>query len=179
MFKLKGFSFVPLALVAIALAGCEDRNGPPSINSDCGLLGPSSGNVSGAVTADLNGCSIFTVATGAGPTITTIGLSHGSGVTATHALSLGRQGTRPGPGTYTIGTAAGNFTGAFTFDGPGSGDRSFALTGGTVTITASSSTTLTGSLSGVTAMETATPANTITINASFSARCTVTSSTGC
>lgn len=179
MSKLTGISVVSLALLAIAVGGCEDRNGPPGLSSDCGLLGPSTGTVSGAVTADLNGCAIFSVATAGGPTITTIGLSHGAGVTATHALSLGREGTRPATGTYSVGTAAGNFNGAFTFDGPGNGDRSFTLTAGTVNITGSSATTLAGTLSGVTATETTTPANTITINANFSARCTVTSSTGC
>ena len=170
---------VPIALLMLAIGGCESRNGLTAINTDCGLLGSSTGSITGAVSADLNGCSLFTVATGAGPTMTTIGLSHGSGIGATHALSLGREGTRPATGTYTIGTAAGNFTGAFTFDGGSGPNRLFALTAGTVTITASSETTLSGTLSGVTAMETSTPANTITLNATFSARCTVTSTTGC
>lgn len=177
MFSLR--RIFPIALLTVAIGACENRNGLTAINSDCGLLGTSSGSITGAVSADLNGCALFSVATGAGPTITTVGLSHGSGIGATHALSLGREGTRPAPGTYSIGTTTGNFNGAFTFDGGSSSDRLFTLTSGTVTITASSATTLSGTLSGVTAMEASTPANTITINASFSARCTVTTASGC
>ena len=168
---------VPVVLLAIG--GCEERNGPTVINKDCGLLGPSSGTVTGVVTADLNGCSVFTVATGAGGTSTTIGLSHGSGISATHALSLGRLSGRPAVGTYSIGTGTGDFNGAFTFDGGSSADRLFMLTAGTVTISASSATTLSGSLTGVTASESSTPANTITISGTFTARCTATSTTGC
>jgi hypothetical protein len=168
---------VPVMLLTIG--ACEERNGPVSINKDCGPLGPSSGTVTGVVNADLNGCSVFTVATGAGGTVTTIGLSHGSGISATHALSLGRTSGRPAVGTYSIGTGTGDFNGAFTFDGGSGSDRLFMLTAGTVTISASSATALTGTLSGVTAAESSTPANTISITASFSARCTATSSTSC
>jgi hypothetical protein len=177
MLKLKRIFLLPVALLALT-AGCEDRNGPAGLSSDCGPLGPSSGTITGAVSADVNGCSIFTVST-SGTATTTISLNHGSGLPVSHAVALVRQGSRPAPGTYSVGTAAGNFTGTFTFNGGSGSDRTFALTAGTVTITGSSESTLAGSLSGVTAAETSTPANTVTINASFSARCIVTSSTGC
>jgi hypothetical protein len=178
----RSLSIFPV-LLAVAVGGCEERaNGLTGTSGGgCATLGTSSGSVAGAVSTTLNGCSLFTVATTTGgPTITTIGISTGSAAALTHSVSLGRTSARPGQGSYVIGTGANDFSGAFTFivegDAP---DRLFTLTGGTVNITTSTASTLAGSLTAVTASEASAPANTITINANFSARCTVTAGNSC
>lgn len=164
---------VPVFL-ALALAGCgDDKIGPVSLS--CGLLGTSSGTVSGTVTANLNGCSYYGVSSGT----TVVGLTSGSAASPTHSLALTRQGGRPVNGTYTIGLAAANFQGAFTFDGGTSADRTFVLTSGTVTVSSSSSGTLNGTLTSVVATETTVAAPTINISGSFTSKCTPSGSVTC
>ena len=182
MRNMRRIGIVPV-LLAVALSGCEERADGLTGTSGggCAVLGTSSGSVAGAVSTTLNGCSLFTVATtSGGPTITTIGISTGTAAALTHSVSLGRTSARPGLGSYNIGTGTSDFSGAFTFIVEGAAaDRLFTLTGGTVTITTSTASTLAGSLTAVTASEASIPANTITINANFSAKCTATSTTTC
>lgn len=180
--NMRSLGIIPV-LLAVAISGCEERaNGltGTSGGGGCAVLGTSSGSVSGAVSTTLNGCSLFTVTSGAGGTQTTIGISTGSAAALTHSVSLARNSARPGVASYSIGTGAGQFSGAFTFIVEGdTPDRLFTLTGGTVNITTSTASTLAGSLTAVTASEASAPANTITINANFSAKCTATSTTTC
>ena len=170
---------VPLML-ALALAGCgADRTGPGGISANCGLAGSSRGNVTGAVSTSLTGCALFTVSTTASGSSTAIVLAAGTAATPTHTLTLGRaNGARLAVGSYTIGTGANQLVGSFTFDAS-TGDRQFTLTSGTINITASSASSLTGTYTSLTGFESATPANTISITGSFTARCTATSSTTC
>lgn len=167
---------VTTVLLALALAGCgEDKTGPGGVSLNCGLLGTSSGTVTGTVTANLNGCAYYGVTSGT----TVVGLSAGSAASPTHSLALSKSGGRPVTGTYSIGTGAANFSGVFTFDGGSSADRSFILTSGTVTITGSSAGTLTGTLSSVVATEATVAAPTVNISGSFTAKCTSSGSVTC
>jgi hypothetical protein len=170
-----GIRIVPV-LLAVALAGCgDDSSGPGGVNTTCGLAGSASGTVSGAVTANLNGCAVYGISSGS----TVIGVSAGSISASTHSLSLGRQGGRPAANTYTIGSGATQFTGVFLFEGGSNPDRTFVLTSGTVTITGSSAGTLTGTLTSVVATEATVAAPTVNISGSFTAKCTQSGSVTC
>ena len=163
-----GVRILPV-LLAAALAGCGGGTTEPGgVSVDCGPTGTVSANITGAVTASLNGCSAFFVST-ATPPGTTISLVNGTFAAPTHSMALARQGTRPGTGTYTIGTGAANWNGAFRFKSSPN-DRVFDLTSGSVTITASSSSTLSGTLS-VVGTQAIAGAPTVNISGSFSAKC--------
>jgi hypothetical protein len=172
---MKRVGIVPV-LLALVLAGCgADKTGPGGLSLDCGLAGHSSGTVTGAVTANVNGCSTYGISSGN----TALVLTSGSASATTHTLTLGRQGARPANGTYSIGPGATQFTGAFQFKGGSNPDRTFVLTSGTVTITASSAGTLTGTLSSVVATEPTTTAPTVNISGSFTAKCVASGSVTC
>lgn len=163
------------ALFALALSGCGDD--ATSISAKCGLLGSANVSVAGSVTAGVNSCAGYSVSS-TSPT-TVVSLFGGSVSEPTHSIALTRAGARPAQGNYTIGAAAGNFAGTFVLDGGSGADRTFALTGGTINISASSSGTLSGSFSSVTGAEVSTPANTITLSGTFSAKCIDTSDSDC
>jgi len=167
--------FVPM-LLAVALAGCGDDATSPSLK--CGILGSSDVNINGSVTASVDACASYTVSTGGSPT-TVVALVAGSLATPTHRIALTRQGARPVVGSYAIGAAAGNFAGTFILDGGSGADRTFAITGGSISISASSSGTLVGTFTSVTGAEVSTPANTITLSGTFSAKCIDTADTDC
>lgn len=173
-----GFPILPVLLVA-ALGGCGGGGGttePGGTSLDCAPTGTVSANVTGAVTASLNGCSIFVVST-ATPGGTSISLVNGTFVAPTHSMTLGRQGPRPATGTYTIGIGAANWNGAFLFKNSPN-DREFDLTSGTVTITASSNSTLSGTFSAVGTQAIA-GSPTVNISGSFSAKCSANTTTVC
>ena len=163
-------------LLALALVGCGDD--ATSVSVKCGLLGKANVSIAGAVTAAVNSCAGYTVTTGGSP-VTAVSLFAGSVSEPTHTITLGRNGARPAQGDYTVGAAAGNFSGTFKLEGGTAADRNFVLTGGTINISASSTGTLNGSFTSVTAAEVGTPANTITLSGTFSAKCIDTADTDC
>ena len=163
-------------LLALALAGCGDD--ATSVSVKCGLLGKANVSVSGNVTVGVNSCAGYTVSTGGSPA-TAISLFAGSVSEPTHTITLARTGGRPAQGDYTVGVGAGNFSGTFILEGGSAADRTFGLTGGTINISASSTGTLSGSFNSVTAAELSTPANTITLTGTFTAKCIDTSDTDC
>ena len=161
-------------LLALGFAGCgEDATSVVK----CGLLGSADVSVTGAVTASVNSCASYAVSTGASPA-TGIMLFAGSVSEPTHTITLARNGPRPAQGNYTVGAGGGQISGFFKLEG-GTTDRNFALTGGTINISASSSGTLSGSFISVTAAEVSTPANTITLSGTFSAKCIDTADSDC
>lgn len=167
--------FAPV-LLAIALAGCGDD--ATSVSVKCGLLGKANVSIAGNVTSSVNSCAGYTVSTGGSPA-TAITLFAGSVSEPTHTITLARNGARPAQGDYTVGAGSGNISGIFKLEGGTAADRTFALTGGTINISASSSGTLNGSFQSVTAAEVSTPANTITLSGTFSAKCIDTADTDC
>jgi hypothetical protein len=165
-------------LLAAALAGCGDDNSIGGVSANCGLAGTSTGSFSGAVSGSLTGCAVFTVSTGTVPS-TGIVISAGTAASPTHVLTLAREGGRPATGVYAIGAGAGQFSGVFTFDGGSSADRTFALTGGSVNVTNSPGSSLTATLTSVTAVETNAGAAALSLTGNFTAKCIVTGSTTC
>jgi len=140
-------------LLAFAISGCgEDRNGPSSVNRDCGVQGTSNGTVTGAVTASVTGCAYYAVS-GTTTMSTAVYLLAGAATAPTHSLTMVREGARPPVGSYTIGTGTTQFTGQFTFNGGNSGNRVFVLTSGTINVTTSTATTLSATLSSLVGTE--------------------------
>ena len=162
-------------LLLTGAAGCGGDDNPAGLQgASCGLLGSFSGNATGTGASALSGCSYYTVSDegeGDGPFFGMV-LTNGTGLDATpHIINFGREGGRPGPGTYSVGTDAGQILGGVFLD---DGDRNFVLTSGTVTITTSSADNLVGSLN-VTGTEFGSNA-TITVTGNFSAKCAQASS---
>jgi hypothetical protein len=170
---LTALSFLLLA----GAVGCGGDDGPSTglQGASCGTLGSFTGNATGTGASALSGCSFYTVSDegeGDGPFFGMV-LTNGSELDATpHVINFGREGGRPGPGTYNVGTDAGQILGGVFLD---DGDRNFILTSGTVTITTSSADNLVGSLN-VTGTEFGSSA-TITVTGNFSAKCAQASST--
>ena len=172
-----------LPVVALlVLLGCGDTeiSAPgQSGGGGCGVLGTSNIAVNGAAAATLNACAIFAVipATTSAPASFGLNLTAGSSSAPTHLLSITRNGTRPPNGTYTVGVAAGNIQGALNMeDGT---DRVFVLTGGSITITQSTASTLVGTVNLTGTESTGPTPTTATMTGNFSARCLDTSSSDC
>ena len=158
-------------LGVLAVTGCGGRENPLGLGgAGCGVLGTSSANVSGAVTAAVDGCAVFgiTPATVDDPAVFGLSLTAGSATAPSHIVAITRIGVRPVAGTYSVGTAAGNIAGTFTFEG--ATQRAFVLTSGSITITQSSLSALVGSVN-LTGTEATSAAATVLISGTFSARC--------
>lgn len=159
-----------VALAAAVVACGGDNGSGPGITAKCGLLGSANVNVTGSATASVNGCGAYAVIPSAsGPPTFDLILTGGTGDAPTHAINVGRQGPRPGNGTYNIGIADGQWSGTLNVDG--SPDRFFILTGGTVTITTSNTGNLRGSVNMTATESSGTGTNTVTISGTFAAKC--------
>ena len=160
---MRSIRILGLALVAsMAVAGCggdDDDNG-----FGPGNMGTFTGNVTGDVTASLSGNAVFSVYDDGGSDVFELILTSGSFANANILLTLTRDGSRPANGTYNLGGAAGNFSGAIYFDE--SGDT-YVFNGGTVTITSSGSGGVNGSVN-ITATD---GTNDITITGTFASEC--------
>jgi hypothetical protein len=162
--------------VLFLLVGCKDSTTP---NPKCGISGTSDANVTGAVTASVDGCAMYVVFPG--ENATGITLAGGNLTTQTHKIVFSRPGTRPATGTYTVGLPGGTaISGSFILDGGSAEDRVFSLTAGTIEITTSSAGTLRGTFNSVTAKEgPGSTAPTVTITGNFSAKCVDAPETDC
>ena len=150
-----------------AACGKDDPIGPNVVN--CGLFGSFNGSATGASAATLSGCSWYAITEDnedeTGPFFGLV-LTNGSDLeTNSHTVNIARAGARPAVGTYNVGLETGQFSGGVFLDD----DRIFFLTSGTVTITASSSDNVVGSLN-VTATEFEGNA-TISVTGNFTAKC--------
>ena len=166
-------------LAGLSLMGCGDSLSGigQTGGGGCGVLGTSNITVSGGANATLNACATFAVipASGTTPARFTLNLTAGSSSAPTHLLTITREGTRPTPATYNVGTTTGSISGALNLD-ESTGDRTFLLTGGSITITTSGTAGVVGTVN-LTATD-ATPTS-VTITGSFSARCIDTPSSDC
>ena len=159
---MRSIRMLGLALVAsMAVAGCggdeDDPFGP-------GNMGNFDGNITGDVTASLDGNAAFSVYNDGGGDVFELILTSGSATDPSHVLTFVRDGSRPGNATYNIGTAAGNFGGAIYID---SGADTYVFNGGTITITSSGAGGVNGSIN-VTATD---GTNDITITGTFQSEC--------
>ena len=163
----------------LASAACGDKGGPTeTTGGNCGNFGAFSGNATGTGAASLTGCSYYAVSDdGSGPVFGMV-ITNGTSLnTITHTVNIGRDGNRPTVGTYPVGTEDTQFVGAiFLSSGSGGNSRTFVLTGGTVTVTASSANDVRGTLN-VTGMEVSTN-STMSVSGSFTATCSQGSSSG-
>jgi|SRR5687767_1283559 len=153
---MRSIRMLGLALVAtMAVAGCgsddDDPFGP-------GNMGNFDGNITGDVTATLNGNAAFSVYDDGGTDVFELILTSGSAVEPTHVLTFVREGGRPANGTYD------DFTGAIFID---SGSDTYVFDGGSVTITSSGTGGVNGSIN-ITATD---GTNDITITGTFQAEC--------
>jgi hypothetical protein len=132
------------------------------------LFGTFTGNATSTAAGSLSGCAYYSVATNTSSQQQTFALvlTNQNGSTASPTISLGRNGGRPGTGTYSVSTTGtNNFIGTISVDP----NRGFVASSGSVTITASSSSGVSGSVN-ITGNEVGT-SSTITVTGDFSAKC--------
>ena len=164
-----------LPLLLVAALGCTESTDPRRF-ADCGLLGTVNISVTGAATTTVDGCAAYFLV----PASTTVSATFSTSLTENGINDPGadigfqRQGGRPAVGSYTVGTGAGQMTGAFVQEG----GATYAFTSGTITISTSTAGTVGGTVSVV---ATGGPTGTATVNlsGSFSARCIETADTDC
>ena len=159
---MRNIRILGLALVgALALSGCGDDDGRST-----GTLGSFNGNITGDITATLEGNAIFSV--DQTDDLWELALVNAPVASPPFTLALARIGfaALPPNGTYNVGLASGNITGSLYVLAP---DKFYYLTGGSLTVTASSEDAVTGTFN-FTALD-EDDVGTITITGSFTAEC--------
>ncbi|MEX2153663.1 MAG: hypothetical protein WD825_10015 [Gemmatimonadaceae bacterium] len=158
---------MPLVFVLILACGGKDGpSAPAAVSCDSEDLGSFTGNSTGMSAGALSGCAAFAVGEFDNGTWFSVAFTNGAMETGRPLIGINRPGGRPGPGTYSAGAGDGQFGGSILVD---SGSRFFIVSSGTLTITASSASSISGSVN-LTAAETGT-SNTMTISGNFTAVC--------
>lgn len=140
--------------------------------------GPFTGEAAVAVSGSLAGCASYGVASSSGSAVTALTLSSGSPTNPSLVVNLTRSGTRPGTGTYGIGTGAGQFTGSIFLSFQ---SRTFNLSDGSITFAESSIAGEEGTLRGslhITGLATGSGEQ-LHVTGEFTAKCTVGGSVSC
>jgi hypothetical protein len=170
-----GSRLAAVVTLACTLVACGGDKPTENVTGSCGVTGTFSGNATGTAASSLSGCSYYAVSSSEEGPMFGLVMTHGTSMqTITHTISVGREGNRPGTGTYSFSTDVGSvdFAGTVFVD---AGNRMFLIESGTITITTSNSSTLAGSLNVTGRDETNA---TITVTGNFSATCTQGSSNG-
>jgi hypothetical protein len=164
-------------LLALGTACGKDPTGNENACSDPDQ-GPFTGEAAVAVSGSLAGCAAYGVASSGGSAVTALTLSSGSPTNPSLVVNLTRSGTRPGTGTYAIGTGAGEFTGSIFLSFQ---SRTFNLSEGSIAIAISSVEGETGTLRGslhVTGLATGSGEQ-LHVTGEFTAKCAVSGSITC
>lgn len=167
--------FVVLLALGAACGNETTGNENPCTDPD---QGPFIGEAAVAVSGSLAGCASFGVASSAGSAVTALALSSGSATNPSLVVNLTRSGPRPGTGTYSIGTGAGQFSGSIFLSFQ---NRTFTISSGSITIDVSSIDGGTGTLRGsvdVTGLATGFNEQ-LHVTGDFTARCNVVGSVTC
>jgi hypothetical protein len=164
-----------LVLLAIAVAGCDSTapSGPPCANPDGGSFTGSAVDI-----GNLAGCASYAITSSSGSPAMGLVISTGPLTSPTLVVNLGRLGDRPAPGTYNVGTGAGEFIGSIILN-PGS--QSFSLVSGAITIDVSTLAGMDGTLVGslnVTATR-AGAGGSVILTGNFTAVCSVGGNASC
>lgn len=176
---MTGIRMMSLAL-GLALVGCGDKDPTEIVTGNCGLFGSANVSVSGDLTASVNKCAYYAVYDGSGDIPAGFGLVLTSATPGNdgHVINFGRASVRPPVGTYNVGgSTEADWNGTLFVNG--ATDRTFVLTGGTVTITTSNSGNLAGSVNMTGTEATGSGTNEVTITGSFSAKCVDTTENDC
>ena len=169
-----GIQMLSLVL-GVALVGCGGDDDPPvgpGTGGNLGCMGSSStGTATGAVTGSFTGCAMFDVQGDVGSQDYSLIIYAGTSSTnTTFSIFAYADGPRPAVGTHNVGTGATDLKGTLFKDGGSSGpDRTFVLTSGSINITASATTGLTGTYN-LTGTELSGSA-TANFSGSFTAKC--------
>jgi hypothetical protein len=165
------------AIIVFALAACgggSDKKGildpeeEEQQQQSCASVGIGTGSasVSGAVSANISGCSFFEESSSGDNFY--VAVMHGGVNSPAYVVSIVHDGPRPAPGTYQLSETwdEGYFGGILSVS---AGNRGFIFTSGSITISSSSGNSMSGTFSG-TAQEYGT-SNTVTVSGSFNAKC--------
>lgn len=158
-----------IVIGAVATLACGDV-ATPSIDEGvgCGEDGTFTATITGAVRAQLLGCSVYAVVGSGNSTAFLLLLYQGRKPTPPDLLTVVRLGGRPGPGVYGIGPDTGKVALTYERREPGL-SRAFTATTGGMSVTLASADGVNGSVD----LTAADASLTIHIIGSFRAKCGV------